>query len=228
MKKFLSPLLFLCFNSSFGQFAIVNDPDSFVNVRADGQLTSKVVDRLPNGHLLYCFENKGNWSDIDYIKKEKELNGYIYKDRYKLLSDFPALTIFQKTSTSVSLKKDSFEVTLTDAKFDRKKHRFSYVKEAPGQIELIDKKRYWGTDGGMPTTQLKSIIIKAGQKRISLPQQALHGLYQPDIYSAEVHYDKTNDTFYIETSNSDGAGSYYVIWKIVKGIYTDRLVAYGF
>jgi len=28
--------------------------------------------------------------------------------------------------------------------------------------------------------------------------------------------------------NSDGAGSYLVIWRIEKGTYKDRLVAYGF
>jgi hypothetical protein len=28
--------------------------------------------------------------------------------------------------------------------------------------------------------------------------------------------------------NGDGAGAYYVIWKIVNGVYKDRLIAYGF
>ena len=48
------------------------------------------------------------------------------------------------------------------------------------------------------------------------------------IYSAEVNYDAANDTFYIQTMNSDGAGSYLVVWKVEKGVYKDRLVAYGF
>ena len=28
--------------------------------------------------------------------------------------------------------------------------------------------------------------------------------------------------------NSDGAGSYEVIWKIEKGVYKERYIAYGF
>jgi len=138
------------------------------------------------------------------------------------------LTISKKTKTSITLKKDTVEVTITQRLFDKKKHRFQYIKEYPDQIGLIDNKKYWGKDGGMPTTQFEKIVIKVGQKTISLPKYALMGLYEPSIYSAEVNYDKTSDTFYIQTSNSDGAGSYQVIWKVEKGLYKDRLVAYGF
>lgn len=206
----------------------MNDKDSLLNVREDGQPNSKVVDKLPNGHLIYCFENKGNWTNIDYTNKGKELNGYIYEDRYKLISGFPALTVSKKTATSITLKKDTVEVIITQGKFDKRKHKFKYIKEYPDQIELIDNRKYWGMDGGMPTMQFESIVIKVGQKKIILPKYALQGLYEPSIYSAKVNYDKTNDTFYIQTMNSDGAGSYEVIWKVEKGVYKDRLVAYGF
>lgn len=228
MKQLLTLTLLFCFSSSFGQFAIVNDKDSFLNVREDGHQSSKVVDKLPNGNLIYCFENKGTWTNIDYTHKGKEKNGYVYKDRYQLVSNFPALTFYKKTATSITLKKDTFEVTITQGRFDKNKHKFTYVKEYPDQIELIDNKRYWGMDGGMPTTQFESIVIKVGQKRITVPKNALEGLYEPSIHNAEANYDKSNDTFYIQTINSDGAGSYLVIWKIEKGIYKDRLVAYGF
>lgn len=83
-------------------------------------------------------------------------------------------------------------------------------------------------DGGMPTTQFEKISIKVGQKNIILPKSALEGLYEPTISSAEVNYDDVNETFYIQTTNSDGAGSYLVIWKVEKGIYKGRFVAYGF
>jgi hypothetical protein len=218
----------LFFSFSFGQFAIVNDKDSLLNVREDGLQSSKVIDKLQNGHLIYCFENKGNWTNVDYTKKGQELNGYVYKDRYKLVSNFPALIISKKTETSVTLKKDTIEVTIIQSSFDKKKHKFKYIKEYPDQLELIDNKKYWGKDGGMPSTQFEKIIIKVGLKIITLPKYALEGLYEPSIYNAEVNYDKTNDTFYIQTMNSDGAGSYEVVWKVEKGAYKDRLVAYGF
>lgn len=228
MKQFLTFILLLCFSYSFAQFAIVNDKDSLLNVREDGQPNSKVIDKLPNGYLLYCFENKGNWTNIDYTKKGNELNGYVYKDRYKLVSSFSALTVSKKTATSITFKKDTIEVTIAQSKFDKKRHKFKYVKDYPDQIELIDNIKYWGMDGGMPTAQFESIVIKMGQRRIVLPKYALEGLYEPSLYSAEVNYDKVNDVFYIQTMNSDGAGSYLVIWQIEKGSYKDRLVAYGF
>ena len=117
MKKFLTFLFLIWFSNSFGQFAIVNDKDSLLNIREDGHPGSKVVDKLPNGHLLYCFENKGNWTNIDYTKKGKELNGYVYKDRYKLVSRFPALTVLNKTTTSKTLKKENVKVKIKKKKF---------------------------------------------------------------------------------------------------------------
>jgi hypothetical protein len=75
---------------------------------------------------------------------------------------------------------------------------------------------------------LKKVLIKVGKKTITLPKSALAGLYEPSISSAEANYDKATDTIYIQTMNSDGAGGYFVIWKIEKGIYQDRLIVYGF
>jgi hypothetical protein len=228
MRNFLTILFLFCFINSFGQFAIVYDNDGILNVREDGIQNSKVIDKLQNGHLIYCFEDKGNWTNIDYTKKGNELNGYIYKDRYKVISKFTPLTKTKETETFITFEKDSIEVTITQSKFDKKKHKYKYVKDYPTQIELIDNKKYWGTDGGMPTTQYEKITMIIGDKIINLPKTALEGLYQPSIYSAEVNYDKTNNTIYIQTMNSDGAGGYFVIWKVENGVYKNRLVAHGF
>lgn len=102
------------------------------------------------------------------------------------------------------------------------------MKDNPTQIDLIDNKQYWGMDGGMPTTQFEKIIIKIGQKTILLPKTAIEGLYQPSFHNVEVNYDNENEIIYIQTVNSDGAGSYLAIWKVENGIYKDRLIAYGF
>src|SRR5689334_8092708 len=112
MRQFLTFLFLLCFSNSFGQFAIVNDKDGFLNVRDDGSANSKVIDKLENGHLIYCFASKSNLTNIDYTKQGKELNGYVYKDRYKMVSTLPVLTTFKKTETSITLRKDSIEVTI--------------------------------------------------------------------------------------------------------------------
>lgn len=228
MKKYLIFSLLFISTISYGQFAIVLDKDGSTNVRLNGNSNSKIVDTLQNGHLIYCLENKGNWANIDYTKERKESNGYIYKDRYKLISTFLQIHIARKNVTSVKLKKDSIEITLTQSMFEKGKHRFKYSKEAPDQIELIDNKQYWGTDGEMPSTQYDKIILRIGHRNVSLPKRATVGLYEPSLYNAEAYFNKQNNTLYITTINSDGAGSYEVIWEVKNGIYMDRLVAYGF
>ncbi len=228
MRYFLLFIFLVSFSNSFGQFAIVNDKDNLLNVREEATQNSKQIDKLHNGDLIYCFRNKGNWANIDYTKKNKELNGYIYKDKYILVSSFPSFKVSKKSVNSITLRKDSFEVTIFQSKFDKKKHKYKYVKNYPLQIELIDNKKYWGMDGGLPSTQFEKIIIKVGTKIISLPKIAVEGLYEPSIFNAEVNYDKSNNTIYIQTLNSDGAGSYLVLWKVTNGKYIDRLVAYGF
>jgi len=228
MKQILTITLLLFTSICSGQFAVVTDKDSTLNVREGATTNSEIIDSLDNGHLIYCFEDKGNWTNIDYYKNIKNLNGYVYKDRYRFVSNFPVLSISEKTKTSITLQKDSLEVIISQSNFDKDQHTIQYHKDYPTQIATIDHEKYWGMDGGMPRTQFEKVIIKVGQKTITLPKSALAGLYEPSIYNAEVNHDESTDTFYIQSMNSDGAGSYVVIWKIEKGIYKDRLVVYGF
>lgn len=227
MKHLFTLLFLLCLSNSFGQFALVHDKDSFVNVRSGRN--NKVVDQLPNGHIIYCFENRDDWTTIDYAKDGKNYSGrVIYKDRYQLVSNFLAFSVSANSKNSVTLKKDSLEVFLSQSNFDPKKHTFNYYKDNNTQLEFIDGKQYWGKDGGMPETQYGKIRIKIGAKTIDLPKEALEGLYQPSFHKVSVNYDAANEIIYIQSVNSDGAGGYDVIWKVEKGIYKERLIAYGF
>lgn len=228
MKSFLFAfLIFCCFGSS-AQFAIISDSDGYVNVREDTGTGSKIADKLNNGHLIYCFENKGNWTNIDYNHDNKELNGYVYKDKYRLVDDYGKLSPEMQSSNKIVLQKDSFSITMTSVMFDKKKHRFKYLKDYPDQIDLIDNKKYWGKDGGMPSSQYERIVISIGKKKFTLPAVALQGLYEPNMFSAKATYDNVNDVLYIQSMNGDGAGGYEVIWRIDKGEYKERLVVYGF
>jgi hypothetical protein len=234
MKIIFALLLGICFINSSAQFSIVQeyafvqDVDGFLNVRKEGELKSKIIDKLENGQLIYCLENKGNWMSIDYTKNKKLLMGFVYKNRYKLISKFPQIPIRSNSINSVVLRKDSIQIIVSQSKFDKSKHSFKYIKKYSDQIQLIDNKQYWGRDGGMPDTQYGKIEIKVGNKIISLPKLAFEGLYQPNIFTVQVNFDNINDTFYINTMNSDGAGGYHVLWRVEKGVYKDRLIVYGF
>lgn len=228
MKKIITAAAVSLSVSAAAQFAVVQDPDGFTNVRAAAAKGSAVIDTLSNGHLVYCFEKKGNWVSIDYTQKNKEGHGFIYYDRIEQTGSNISIALKSQKENEVVLTKDSVTVFVTRKKFDKTTHRFSYYKDNPSQIEKIDNNRYWGTDGGMPATAYKKITVRTGSKTIVLPERAYKDLFEPNLYTTKAYFDKAKNIIYIQSMNSDGAGGYEVIWKIENGQYKERLVAYGF
>jgi hypothetical protein len=228
MKKIFTLCLAFTANFCFGQFGIIYDKDAVCNVRSSPQKGDNIIDRLKNGHLLYCFETNNNWTNIDYSKNQKRLNGQVYKDRIILVSAYQSIPVLTKGKLNIVLKKDSIKIIVTEQKFEKKQHKLSFFKEYKDQLEFIDNKNYWGTDGGIPKTEYQAIEVFIGTRKINLPKKALENLYEISLLNTQVNYDKANDILYIQSMNSDGAGSYEVIWKVEKGIYKDRLIAYGF
>jgi hypothetical protein len=213
---------------AYGQFAFVSDKDGFVNIRKNAEAGAPIMDTLRNGHLVYCMENKGNWSNVDYYKKTKERNGFIYSDRLKFVAEYESLPLITEQPNTVIYGKDSIKVIVSKKQFDKSKYRFTYYKDARDQIQFINGKQYWGADGGVPTTEYKSVIVQAGKKKINLPPSAFDNLFNPTIDATRIYYDKQNDIIYITSMNSDGAGAYDIAWRVVKGIYKDKCIAYGF
>jgi hypothetical protein len=228
MKRILLFLAPFFSTLSYGQFAIITDKDGHTNVRSNSEKRDNIIDSLHNGYLIYCFENSGNWTNIDYSKNSQALNGYVYKDRYTLISNYQKIPVLEKSNGLTRLFKDSIEVILTQRAFDKSRHKYKYAKETANQIESIDNKRYWGTDGEMPQTEYKSIKLRIGQHTLELPETAFDDLYEPNLHETQVNFDNENNIIYIQSMNSDGAGSYQVIWKVVDGVYKERYVTYGF
>ena len=214
MKSFFSTCWVLASNFVFGQFAIIYDKDGFSNIRSSTEKGNNIIDKLENGHLVYFFETNGNWTNVDYTKNKKELNGQVYKDRLKYISDFQVIPILLKEKNKVIHNKDSIKIIIAEQKFEKSKYKLTFNKENKNQLEYINNKRYWGTDGQIPRTEYKSIEIYIGIKRILMPKISLDNLFETSLYNTQVNYDKKNDILYIQSMNSDGAGSYEVIWKM--------------
>lgn len=228
--KTITLLLFVLFSiNAWGQspFAIIADKDGYTNVRSGAGKSNKITDTLHNNHLIYCLENQGNWSYIFYPKGPGEEDGWVYNDRYIMVSALPSIPATTKTHNSLKLNKDSIQVIITTKKFQKEKHTIKYI-DGGSLTERIDNKPIWGTDGNMPETEYQSITVKIGQNTITLPQSALVTLYQPNLEHTKAHLDKTSNTLYIHSLNSDGAGGYAVIWKIENGVYKERFVTHGF
>jgi hypothetical protein len=156
------------------------------------------------------------------------LTGKIFLNRYTYINEYKRITKQKRTKgNKVCFKRDSIKVTVTQQKFDRTKHSYTYYKEFKRQIEFIDNKRFWGTAGAFPSTEYKSIEINICNRIVILPPSALECLYQINLHYTQVHYDTKNDILYIQAGNGDGAGAYDVIWKIEKGVYKERFIEYG-
>lgn len=220
-------LLFSTFTSK-AQFAIIHDKEGFCNVRSSAAITNNVMDRLPNGALVHCLDIENNFTNIDYFKNNTITNGFVYNNRLLMIDSFTYIPeAYRKDSTYV-LKYDSIEVVIKERRFDSNKHKLGFYNGNKDQLELIDDEPFWGTDGGSPNSTYHSINIRIGKKKITLPSKSLKDLFQINLYNTRANYDAANDILYIHAMNSDGAGGYLVLWKIEKGIYTERLALHGF
>lgn len=206
------------------QFAVVNDPDGFVNVREGTGTDRKIIQQLKNGTVVYIFEADGNWRNIDYVMGREGKNGYVYANRVKAINEFKAIPMKEEGTDRVVLAADSIKITIRQKEFSKAGHKLGYFKDMPDQLQTIDGRTFWGTDGGMPATSYRSVTIQIGKQVFELPAAAYNDLYQPTLYSTEAHYDPASQTLYIHAENSDAAGAYVVLWRIEKGKYIGRQV----
>ena len=228
--KIIASIIFTLIMSQviFGQFAIISDKDGFVNVRSTAKIENNISDKLENGFVVYSFEPTGNWINIDYKKKGKESGGYIYKDRIKFVTDF--IKIPQKSNINgiLKLENDKVKIEIIETKFIKENHKLTFVKNSNSLLDKIDGSQIFGADGNIPRRQYKSIKVKLDKTIIELPNIALKNLYEPNLENHQANYDEKNDILYISSMNSDGAGSYEVIWVIEKNKFKERIEAYGF
>ena len=229
--KHLLILFFLLTTNAFaqgplGDYAVVKDKDSYVNIRAKENVKSKIVGTLPNNTLVYGFFDKEfnptNWIEVD--------KGYVHQSRLKKIFDFRAIE-GKVQGNSVIFDDKDVKVTITKQKFDKTKHKIT--KKGQGSYEqlIIDGKEIiYGWDGSLAQDHYKSITVTINGKNVPIPKSAYDDLYEVWIYpyNNEVYYDKEDDVLYIFVRCGDGADAYKVCWQIVKGEYKTRIIGQPF
>jgi hypothetical protein len=219
-------ILLLISKVSFAQFYVVQDPDGFVNVRSEPNAKSKVLTTLSNGKVVYIYEPEG-FTPVEFKENQDTLQAFIYRDRLKAVESFTKVKRKSLKSNEVTFEHKGYRIYLSTKAFEPEKHSFQFHKESQ-QIATIDHKPYWGQDGGMPKKQYHLIHITNKKVLFPIPDEALQGLYEPNLENTSVYYNPQTETFYIQSTNGDGAGGYLVIWVIEKGKYKERLVVHGF
>jgi hypothetical protein len=230
MKAYLLLLTLFCFQTTFGQFAIIADKDSFANVRKSGEIGSVVIDTLTNGQIVFCLEDMKGWRPVDYEKNGMELSGYVHNSRLFYIDNFKSIKYSILTKKSITFIHDSISLTIIKEPFIANKNKLQYEKTGDKTNEStflakINGKQMWGTDGEIPKYQYQKILLKIGNKDINLP---CRNMYEPTLDYTKVNIDSKTNTIYITADNSDGAGAYTVLWIVTNGIFKRKIIAIPF
>ena len=233
MKKIIALILLLISHVNYAQFAIIKDTDGYVNVREKANAKGKIVGKVKNNDIVYLNPDEFSTNNWLYAyhenKSQDQITGYIHSSRLKSVSDFKKIE-YQKTSNKTVFFKNDIEqiaIEIAVQPFNSNKNISKFSKK-DGFYYAYKNKPIWGTDGGLPNTSYKFVKIKIRSKEVEVPQNELENLFQPTIIEKvsdfeyiEVNYDKENDILYISSLNSDGTGSYVVLFVFEKGNFKE-------
>jgi Bacterial SH3 domain len=231
MKKILALLLLIFAKNLFAQntegygFAIIDDKDGFTNVREEPNVKSKIVGKIKEGELFFCFSNEKHkdWFAVD-VKNNNNLSGYVHKSRIKFVEELPKLKKRKSIKDTIYIKNDSISLKMVIGDFKSAKHKLTKDNNF---ITKIDGKRPMGVDGGLPKTELQSIQLTMGDEVIDVPKSELNDLYQISFVSPDVYLGQNGD-IYFTMANGDGAGSYVAAFAFKNKKFVSRYVFYSF
>jgi hypothetical protein len=221
MKIIFSTFFVIISQLAYAQFAIVRDKDGFVNVRQAADVNSKVLDKLSNETIIFCFpeEAKGEWLPVDYAIENQTLPGFIHKSRVVFIDSLRAFHTTKLNDSLFSLKMDSIEIQVKTARFKSKEHKIKYDGN---YVQTINNKTPWGTDGNLPKQAYKSIQFFVGKKSFLVPKNQLADLFEPNLIYTSACIDPYTNKLYLYAMNSDAAGGYAVIWVFKNGKFISR------
>lgn len=215
------------------QFAAVDAADGYVNLRDNKK---QVIARLNNQSIVYVFEPaEDHWCTVDLPR-----HGYIHDSGLRAIESFPAVPFLRVSRDLAVFGNARVQVEIRVEPFNKTAHKYRYGSlENGGLLSKIDEADYYGRDGDMPVYQYRSINVTLNGKKLSLPKQALHNLYEPNlpdpsqssqdaVQTDGVYEDRVNDALYISMLNGDAAGAYHVLWVIRHGRYQGRYIAIPF
>ena len=233
MKRIIVLILLLIPYFNYAQFAIIKDDDGYVNVRKQANNKAKVIGKIKNDDIVYLNPDEfsvNNWLYAYHENKSQDqITGYIHSSRLKLVSDFKKIEYQKSTNNTVFFKNDieRIEVEIAIQPFNSTKNSTKFSKK-DGFYYAYKNKPIWGTDGGLPNTSYKFVKVKIKDEEVEVPQESLENLFQPTIIEKvsdfkyiEINYDKNDDVLYISSLNSDGAGSYVVLFVFEKGTFKE-------
>ncbi len=209
----------LTFQVSWGEVAIIQDPDAWTYVREAPDLKSEVIYTLHENKVFwydqYDLDQKKEWIPISILKNDYSLGclqerfvmGFIHRSRI-----LPLENIEEYSGNDFS-----FEYELGN--FDTTNKVIENYNQSG--IEAINGRTLWGTDGIFPNTQVNGIKVIMDGRRINI-----HEIFYADLFECDNDFSihKNDDTYFVHQWNSDGAGAYEIVWVLDKNGLKQRIV----
>ena len=228
MKKILLITSVLISPFSFANYALIQDADGEVNVRAEASAQSKIIGKLNNGEVVSIIEDLSE-HHFNYVINDQlpDQTGYIYESRLNPFKGFQKWTLDRSTNFQATYRdgKNIATVSTEKAQINPKDFKFG---PSPKAYQRYKNKPFFGTDGTLPTEslQLKNIEIQYNGQKFSIPAQDLQYYFLPatplsqgglqDFAEAEI-YSKGNELYFINTLAGGGAMQYTLVIHIKNG-----------
>ncbi|MEM7372028.1 MAG: hypothetical protein AAF587_25655 [Bacteroidota bacterium] len=218
MKPLIS-CCFLFFFVSFAwsqfHFAIIQDPDGYTNVRKAPNSSSEVLVQVFENELFVVYDVvEKDWGMVSIFSnpysmacQESSIEGYMHLSRIKKLDDVP------------QADKQNFSFDCSLSSFDPFKKRLSKSQE--GWIIAINGRPFWGTDGGLPKSQVNGISYTINGESFQIPSIFFEDLFE---FSERYWAHRQGDTYFVRQMHSDGAGGYELFWVLNKQGVQQRLI----
>lgn len=217
---------------SYCNFAKIEDKDGYVNVREKGNAKSKILGTIKSNEVVYILEDLNTeWLDVQYKSENKDKSQYIHRSRLKYINTFEQIPVakYDDKEATFILRDIYVDIKVKKFNYELNKKHFTETKFKDGFTFIKYKgKEMWGTDGTIPQDYYQSIIVTLGNMKIEIPQKDLEDLFNTSNENVECYYDKTDNSLYLHLANSDGSGSYVVLFKFVNGVYKGRQIEIPF
>lgn len=129
--------------------------------------------------------------------------------------------------------KVQYHIEIEKRTFNNVNH--TYTKHKDWYVYQIDGKPFLGTDGLIPTEEIKHIKVKYNGNIVSIPKDAYSDLYEPNICSRNLeeldtycyihpYLTKDGEHLFLLMEGSNGAGVYEVIWVFRNGEFITRAI----
>ena len=221
--------------SAAGQYAIINDPDGYINVREGKGVNTKIVGKLYKDDVFLCSYEPGKdqWASIYYNAdttrtghSRRDIQGYVHMSRVLLIDSLRHISLSAKhrvlKENELIIQNDSIKITIRTIPFNAARHKVK--RTGDGYVQKIDGSDPKGVDGELPTVELSSIQLTINGIPVTIPAKEYRDLYQPGLESFNVYFDKAGTIYLYAPLNSDGAGFYASTWIVRNGQYIKRYV----